>query len=85
MTASTVAVGGLIDAGRELMPVLAEHLQDNEGELLPPLVMADVVRWLVGHRKTDPEICQSVLDWLEREYARGPEGVCGLIAVNGSR
>jgi hypothetical protein len=84
MSASTVAaIGALVDAHRELTPVLAEHLEDNDGELLPHLVMADIVRWLVDHRETDPEVCQSILEWLEREYTRGPEDVRGLITASG--
>jgi hypothetical protein len=73
MSASTLAaIGALVDACRELTPVLAEHLVDNDGELLPHLVMADIVRWLVDHLDTDPAACQSILEWLEREYTRAP-------------
>lgn len=84
MSANTVAaIGALIDAHRELLPVLEEHLIDNEGEVLPHLVMADVIRWLVDHRQSHPGICQSVLSWLEREYVDGAEDVRGLITVSG--
>lgn len=84
MSASTVAaIGALVHEHRELTPVLAEHLEDNDGELLPHLVMADIFRWLVDHREGDPEVCRSILGWLEREYARGPEEVRGLITVSG--
>lgn len=78
---NVAAVGSLIDAHRELIPVLDESLQDNFGEVLPHLVMADVVRWLVANRVSRPDVVRSVLDWLEREYARGPEDVRGLIAL----
>ena len=84
MSASSVAaIGALVDAHRELTPVLAEHLEENNGEVLPHLVMADIVRWLVDHRVTHPGACRSIVDWLEREYARGPEEVRGLIIVSG--
>lgn len=84
MSASTVAaIGALVDAYRQLTPVLAEHLEDNDGELLPHLVMADIIRWLVDHRATDPDVCRAILDWLELEYTRGPEEVRGLITVSG--
>lgn len=84
MSGSTVAaLGALIDAHRELTSVLDDHLEENEGQVLPHLVLADVVRWLVAHRASDPEVCRSILDWLERAYLRGPEDVRGLIAVSG--
>lgn len=84
MSANTVAaVGALIDAHRDLMPVLEEHLIDNEGEVLPHLVMADVIRWLVKHRDSHTDVCRSVLTWLEREFVGGSDDVRGLITVSG--
>ncbi|RSM55175.1 hypothetical protein DMH03_33910 [Amycolatopsis sp. WAC 01376] len=84
MSAYTVAaIGALIDTHRRLAPVLEEHLIDNEGEVLPHLVMADVVRWLVEHRTSDPEVCRSVIGWLEEEFGRGPAEVRGLITASG--
>ncbi len=84
MSANTVAaIGALIHTHRDLLPVLDEHLTDNEGEVLPHLVLADVVRWLVAHRATHPDVCRSVLAWLEQEFIDGPEEVRGLITVSG--
>jgi hypothetical protein len=84
MIGSTVAaIGALVDAHRDLIPLLDEHLEDNEGQVLPHLVMADVVRWLVANRASHPEVCRSVLDWLGSEYERGPDDVRGLITVSG--
>jgi hypothetical protein len=84
MSGSTVAViGALVDSHRELVPLLEEHLEDKEGEVLPHLVLADIIRWLVAHRASDPEVCRSILAWLEREFERGPDDVRGLIAVRG--
>jgi hypothetical protein len=77
------AIGALLDAHRQLVPILEEHLIDNEGEVLPHLVMADVVRWMVEHRTSHPEVCRSVVAWLEEEFRRGPEEVRGLITVSG--
>lgn len=58
MSDNTVAaIGALIDAHGDLLPVLEEHPIDNEGEVLPHLVLADVVRWLVGHRASKPDVC----------------------------
>jgi hypothetical protein len=84
MSGSTIAaIGALIDANRALVPILDEHLRDNEGEVLPHLVMADVIRWLVEHRSTHEDECRRVLDWLEHEFSRGPEEVRDMIAVSG--
>lgn len=84
MSGSTVAaIGALVDTHRELVPVLDEHLQDNDGQVLPHLVMADVIRWLVTHRTSHPAACLSILDWLGVEFERGPDDVRGLITVSG--
>lgn len=84
MSASTIAaIGALVDEYRELTPILAESLEDNEGEVLPHIVMAEVMRWLGSRVASDPDICRSILGWLEREYERGPEDVQGLITVSG--
>jgi hypothetical protein len=84
MSASTVAaVGELLYSHRQLMPILEEHLKDNYGEVLPHLIMADVIRWMVAHRDTEWDTCQSVLEWMEREYVQGPADVRNLIAVSG--
>lgn len=84
MSAETVAaIGALIHANRELLPVLEEHLADNDGEVLPTIVLDDVVRWLVAHRTSHPEVCRSVFAWLEEELADASEAVRGLITVSG--
>jgi hypothetical protein len=64
-------------------PALAGHLEDNFGEMLPHLVMADVVRWLVARYPLEPALCASVLGWMEARFAEGPDDVRGLIAVSG--
>lgn len=84
MSGSTVAaIGALVDAHRELIPILDEHLDDNEGQVLPHLVLADVVRWVVAHRHSHPDVCRAIFEWIEQEYRRGPEEVRGMITVSG--
>ena len=84
MSASTVAaIGALIDAHRQLLPIRDEYLIDNEGVVLPHLVLADVIRWLTDHRASDPDLCRSVIQWMEGEFLKGPEDVHGLITVSG--
>jgi len=76
MSVSTEAtIRRLVAEYGELAPVLDESLEDNEGELLPHLVLADMVRWLAEHVQSESDTCCSILDWLEREYERGPEEV----------
>jgi hypothetical protein len=81
--AARSAVWGLVDAHPVLRPVLDEHFADNDGELLPHLVLADFFRWLVAHQESEPEACMAVLAELEAEFAAGPDEVRGLIAVSG--
>ena len=84
MSANAVAmIGALIDSHRQLIPVLEEHLEDNEGEVLPHLVVADIVRWLVAHHASQPQVSHDVLAWLEKAFTRGPDEVQGLIVVSG--
>lgn len=70
MTEATEAtILQLVAAHPALAPVLAEHLEDNFGEMLPHLVMADVVRWLVARHPLEPALCASVLGWMEARFA----------------
>lgn len=58
MSATTEsAIKQLVATYPALAPILAEHLDDNFGEMLPHLVMADVVRWLAAHHDSDPAMC----------------------------
>lgn len=60
MSAETVAaIGALIHANPELLPILEEHLTDNEGEVLPTVLLDDIVRWMVAHRTTHPDVIQT--------------------------
>lgn len=80
--ATVAAIGAVVDAHRELTPILDEHLVDNEGEILPHLVMSDIVRWMAAHVETRTEVCASILNRLDREFDRGPEEIRELIAVS---
>lgn len=76
-------IGALAYHHRELLPILQEQLTDDDGQVLPHLVMADVVRWLVAHRSSRPEGVRSVLNWLEDAYERGDDDVRDVIAISG--
>ena len=62
--------------------MLAEHLHENEGEVLPHLVMPDVVRWLVEHRNQQTR-CRDILLWLESAYVAGDDHERGVIVLSG--
>ena len=83
MINSTVAfIDAMTARYSELAPVVDENLADND-ELLPHLVMADVVRWLVDHRADQQALVRSVLAWLEAAYEQGDAEVRDVIAVSG--
>ena len=67
-----------------LMPILQEHLDDNEC-VLPHVLLADVERWtearLRRHGETDEQLSQ-LLSFLESEYLMGHPHVQELISVS---
>jgi hypothetical protein len=71
----------LLLAAPELQPLMDEHLADQEGELLPYLLMGDVAQWLHEHTVTEPHRVSQVLRWLEDEFVRGDFDVRNLIDV----
>lgn len=73
----------LVETHPDIAGLLSEHLEDNEGELLPHLLLADVIRWLVAHRKTEAQVRASILDYLDAAFIAGPDEVRGLIQVSG--
>lgn len=85
MRAAEVAfVGALVYSHPWLMPILQEHVDDNEG-VLPHLLLADIERWaevqLKQHGPADEQLCK-VLAFLETEYATGHLHVDELISVS---
>ncbi len=75
MTPSQRLATRLVDEFRDLTPVLEEHLEEQEGELLPYLLMADVARWARATYASDPRTVGRLVDWLEVEFekAQPPE------------
>jgi hypothetical protein len=71
----------LVAAFPPLDSVLQEHLSDQEGELLPYLVMADIARWTQATNATDPELAGEIVDWLEREFATAEPAEKDLIGL----
>ena len=71
----------LIEEAPELEPLVQEHLADQEGELLPYLLMGDIAQWLHEHSETNPGRVGELLGWLEDEFARGDFDTRNLIDV----
>lgn len=75
-------IGALIYAHKDLLPLLDEHLQDNQGEILPHILISGVVRWMVVNRAMKPAVCRSIMGWMEREIVAGPPYTRNMIDVS---
>ena len=81
MTPSEGLVHALVEDFSELRPLLTEHLTDNEGELLPYLLMSDVARWAIREVEHNPSRVAELMRWLDARFAAADEVVETLIAV----
>ncbi|WP_159705579.1 hypothetical protein [Arthrobacter sp. 18067] len=52
-----------------LRPNYDEHLKDNDGDLLPHLLIADICRWVVTEQDSQPLQILQLLSWLEVHFA----------------
>jgi hypothetical protein len=67
---------------RGLQARFAEHLEDNEGEILPHPFMADVERWAESLLADRRDELAALLDALADGVERGDEAVRNLIDVS---
>lgn len=81
MTASEDLVRRAVADFSPLEPVMAKHLADQEGELLPYLFMADVARWAQATYPSDPGLVGEIVDWLEREFVQASAAEKDLIGL----
>ena len=81
MTASHDLVTQLVEQHPQLRTLLDEHLAEQEGELLPYLLLADVARWAQATYASDPGVVGEVVDWLEAEYVRAEGAEKDLIGL----
>ena len=81
MTASQDLATRLVDQFPALEPLLREHLRDQDGELLPYLLLADVARWAQASFPSDPQLVGDVVDWLEDEYVRAEPAEKDLVGL----
>ena len=82
MTHETDFAGRLVGAHPMLEPVLAEHLSDQEGELLPDVFLGEVAEWLATQGTSGPSNdMRAIFTWLDLEYENGSFDVRNLIDV----
>jgi hypothetical protein len=81
MTTSHDLVADLVGRFPDLQTLLDEHLADQEGELLPYLLMADVAGWAHTTYPSDPHGVGEVVDWLEAAYLRAEAAEKDLIGL----
>lgn len=71
----------LVAAAPELVPLLDDHLREQEGELLAYLFMGDVAGWLHTTSVVAPGRVGEVLLWLEARFVGGNFDERNLIDV----
>jgi hypothetical protein len=81
MTPSQGLAAKLVEDFPGLAPLMEQHLEDQEGELLPYLLMADVARWAQAEYSSDPETVGRLVDWLEAEFERAQPAEKDLIGL----
>ena len=66
------------------LPILQEHLEDNEGELLPHLFIADIHRWAERIVKCEPDSrgLEHLLRILEQAWGEADPDITELISVS---
>lgn len=60
-------------------------MDDNDGELLPDLLIADVCRWVGANRNPRAGQMQELLGWLQDRFEivrAGADGVDNVMAVS---
>lgn len=81
MTSAEQLIHSLFDDFSELRPLLTQHLADNDGELLPYLLLSDVARWAGPAVEKDRARVAELMQWLEARFTDGDVNVENLIAV----
>jgi hypothetical protein len=67
----------------EVGPVVSEHLDDQGGELLLHLLMADLLRYAAaGFHAGDQEVVQRLLAFVDRALIDGDDPVANAVAVS---
>lgn len=77
------ALRGLVDLEPGLRPILSSHLEDNYGELLSTLFIAEVIDWVVERREDDPDAGVKVFNWMNSAYEEASQNLKDVIATGG--
>ena len=83
--ARTVAfIGWMIYRSPVLMPILQEHLEDNEGEVLPHVILFQIRKWAESEVESGGETdeLRTVLDSLKVGYRDGDYELWALIQTS---
>ena len=80
--AQVALLGALAWRFDELRQRLDEHLEDNDREILPHVLMADYERWAEAALERGEPRLQEFLDSLEEAYRAGDPEVEELISVS---
>lgn len=73
----------LVAAVPEFGPSLADHVAENDGEVLSHLLFWDLALFaLDAHRRDDVDVTARVLGFLEQALAEGDDGVENLVVVS---
>lgn len=84
MNASSVAfICAMMYTHRWLLPILQQNLDESDGEVLPHLIMSDVVRAAIAQYDASPSVVRELFDWLEKNFILNGEEVRNVIAVSG--
>ena len=73
----------LVEAVPEFGPVLEEHLEDQDGEVLAHVLFGDFTRFvLAAHQEDDHELVSRSLAFLEEAIMDGDQRTRNLVAVS---
>lgn len=85
MSAETVAfTGALVHANPELLPLLGEHLDELDGEILPHVYVANVEKWVETEFLNGRSMAavQRIVEFMERSLNSGRDDIDELIVVS---
>ncbi len=73
----------LVEAVPEFAPALAEHFEDQEGELLQHVLFGNLTRFVMdAYRRGDHELVLRSLDFLDEALRTGDEMTQNLVGVS---
>lgn len=78
---SLTFVAGLPYLFRDLLPALAEHVDDNRGEILPHLLLTSFCREVCRQSLTN-EWIDRFFSYIEFEFKKDNSEICDIIAVS---